>query len=165
MMLKILNVGNGNNKYPGNFTKKEKKIIKYNCKGRVLNLFAGLSSIGTDKVDFNNGNIKMDVFEFLKKNKIYYNTILLDAPFNDKFANIYKKLGNTPDQFIIFAMNRKTTELFNYIKKMNPERIIIKSWNYYIPEGYKLNKGYLCYAGGYRKPTILLIIDLSLIHI
>jgi len=49
----------------------------------------------------------------------------------------------------------------NYISNiLKPNRIILKSWNYYIPKGYILNKGFLCYAGGYRKSTILLI-DLS----
>ena len=66
------------------------------------------------------------------------------------------------EQFLIFANAKKTTKLFELIKeKLNPERIILKSWNYYVPEGYELKKAYLCYAGGYRKPTILLIMDRS----
>ena len=41
---------------------------------------------------------------------------------------------------------------------MVPEIIILKSWNYYLPKGYNLKKVYLCYPGGYRKSTILLIL-------
>ena len=39
-------------------------------------------------------------------------TVIIDAPYNQKFADTYKKLGNTPKQFIIFANTEKTTLLF-----------------------------------------------------
>ena len=167
MNMEIITVSNGDNKYPGNFTPKEIKIIKKYSKGsRITNLFSGISIIGDNRVDFSNpkANIKCDVFEWLEllsngyKN-YYKQTVIIDAPYNQRFADKYQKIGNTPKQFIIFANAKDTTKLFNLIsKKINPRIIILKSWNYYVPKGYKLEKGYLCYPGGYRKSTLLLIL-------
>lgn len=168
MELEIITVDNGTNKmkYSGTFAKKEQEIIKDNIDGLTLNLFSGISDIGNIRVDFKFGNVKNDVFEYLdtfikKMNNFnsFFDCIIIDAPYNEKFANKYKKFGNTPEQFIIFADTERTTKLFELIKQLNPIRIILKSWNYYIVKGYKLTKGYLCYSGGYRKPTILLIMD------
>ena len=159
--MEIINVGNGNKFYPGNFTNKENKIIKENCTGKILHLFSGKSKIGNIRIDFEYGNCTMNVFDWL--NNIsefinYFDTIIIDAPYNQKFANKYQKIGNTPKQFIIFANTKQTTILWNKIIELNPKIIILKSWNYYIPKGYYLKKGYLCYPGGYRKSTILEIL-------
>ncbi|MBY8983275.1 MAG: hypothetical protein KGD57_10020 [Candidatus Lokiarchaeota archaeon] len=164
MELEIIKVGNGTKEYFGNFTKKEIKIIKENCIGKILHLFSGNSDIGNMKVDYSNkkADWNCDVFGFLDTFRLdNYNTVIIDAPYNKKFADKYQKLdGLNRKQFIIFANTRDTTKLFNLIKEnINPDIIIIKSWNYYIPKGYKLKKGYLCYAGGYRKSTILLILE------
>ena len=163
MNLKIINVSHGSNEYPGNFTPKEIKIIKYNAKGKVLNLFSGSSKIGNVRVDFSHENAthKEDVFDFLYYHLQwdYYDTIIIDAPYNQKFGDKYRKLGNTPKQFIIFANTIDTTRLFLRIIKAHPKIIIFKSWNYYIPKGYSLKKGYMCYPGGYRKSTLLLILE------
>jgi len=161
--LKIITVGNGSNKYPGNFTKKEKEIIEKNCIGKVLHLFSGNSKIGNMKVDYSNENDdwNSDVFQFLETFRLdNYKTVIIDAPYNQKFADIYQNLdGLKRKQFIIFANTKDTTRLFNLIKLFNPKRIIIKSWNYYIPKGYRLLKGFICYPCGYRKSTILLILE------
>jgi len=167
MNLKIINVDNGNNNYPGNFCKKEIEIIKKNIlPGLSLNLFSGKSSLGNVRIDYSFGNFKMNVFNYLNslssKNEIEYidfKTVIIDFPYNDKFAKKYQKIGNTPKQFIGFANTKDTTILFNHLIRLEPKRIIIKSWNYYIVKGYKLKKGYLCYPGGYRKSTLLLIMD------
>lgn len=159
MSLEVITVNNGSNEYPGNFTSEEIEIIKNNTTGNILNLFSGKSDIGNIRIDYKFGVIKEDVFEFLYYNTLHFDTIIIDAPYNQKFADTYQKIGNTEKQFIIFANAKKTTLLWDYIKKLKPEIIILKSWNYYIPKGYKLKKGYLCYAGGYRKPTLLLIME------
>ena len=165
MQLELIKVGNGNKKYPGNFTKKEKQIIDSNILENEIsiNLFSGESIIGGTRVDYkcSNANINMDVFEFLDKMHFEsVGTVIIDAPYNQKFADKYQKLNNTEKQFIIFANSKKTTELFNLVKeKLNPVVIIIKSWNYYVPKGYCDIGSYLCYAGGYRKPTILMICE------
>lgn len=155
--LKILNVGNGTSDYPGNFTKEEIKIIRKNIIGRCLHLFSGKSDLGDVRVDYSYGNVKEDVFAFLEINREKFRTVILDAPYNTKFADKYKKIGSTPEQFVIFANTRGTGILFKHIIKLNPEIIILKSRHYYIIKGYELLEGYCCYAGGYRKPTILLI--------
>lgn len=155
--MKVITVSNGDSSYPGNFTSEELKIIKYNSKGRVLNLFSGKCRFGNIRVDFAFGNVKRDVFGFLQDNKEYFDTIIIDAPYNKSFGYKYQELGKTPMQFIIFANTRKTTILFNKIKEMKPRIIILKSWNYYCVEGYYIDKSFLCYPGGYRKSTILLI--------
>ena len=167
MNLKIINVGNGTKDYPGNFTKKELKIIKYNSKGRIINLFSGNSKFGICRIDFSNINAtkNIDVFLWLDSlsngfKNYFQQTVIIDAPYNQKFADKYQKIGNTKKQFIIFANTRDTTKLFELIKeKIDPIIIIIKSWNYYIPKGYQLKEGYLCYPGGYRKSTLLLILE------
>lgn len=156
-MIELIKVGNGTSEYPGNFTKKEIQIIKKNIKGKVLHLFSGKSNIGDIRVDFINGNIKSDVFLFLGYNQTHFNTILIDAPYNQKFADKYQKLGDTPKQFIIFASVKKTTELFDKIIKISPDIIILKSWNYYCLKGYEIKKCYVCYPGGYRKSTFLIV--------
>lgn len=163
--LKVIQVFNfiGYCNYPGCFTKEEIRIIKKNIVGKTLHLFSGESDIGDIRVDFSFGNIKQDVFEYLKNNlkclkKMFKDqTIILDPPYNKNYANEYKELGDTPKQFVIFANNKETSLLFRQIKKIEPMIIIMKSWNYYIPEGYSLKEGYLCYSEGFRKPTILLI--------
>jgi len=160
-MFKLLKVGNGTEEYPGNFTKKEIKIIQKNCKGTILNLFSGKSKIGLT-IDYTYGMIKRDVFDWLKQYsnlnfETLYDTVIIDAPYNQRFADQYQKIGNTPKQFIIFADTERTTELFNYIDKINPEIIILKSWNYYCLKRYRIDQCYICYAGGYRKSTFLIV--------
>ena len=165
--LELINVDNGNSDYPGSFTKKEQNIISEFCFGYVINLFSGKSEIGNMRIDLacKEANINADVFSYLENLKIRLegiNTVILDPPYNERFALKYHKLSGKEqnEQFVIFANAKKTTKLFELIKeKLNPERIIMKSWNYYVPKGYSLKKGYVCYAGGYRKPTILLIMD------
>ena len=164
--VKIINVDNGNNNYPGNFANKEISIINENLIPNTLHLFSGKSDIGNIRVDFsysNECNCTMDVFDYLNDminiKDCNFNTIIIDAPYNQKFADKYQKLGSTPEQFIIFANAKKTTQLFNSVIEINPKRIILKSWNYYIVKGYKLKDCYICYAGGYRKPTFLIIMD------
>ena len=160
MSLEVITVGNGSNEYFGNFTRKEITIIKEYIIEYSLNLFSGKSLLGDVRVDYQFGNIKMNVFEYLNTCKRSYKTVIIDAPYNKKLAIKYQKLSNTPKQFIIFANTKDTTILFNLItEKIKPEIIILKSWNYYIPKGYRLKKGYLCYAGGFRKSTILLILE------
>ena len=158
-MIELIKVGNGNKEYPGNFTPKEIEIIKRNCIGKVLHLFSGNSRIGDLRVDFSNpnANYKTDVFIFLKIRLKNIGTVIIDAPYNQKFADKYQKIGNTPKQFIIFANTKKTTLLFNYIDKIDPKIIILKSWNYYCLKRYEIKECYICYPGGYRKSTFLII--------
>ena len=158
MDIELITVGNGSKDYVGNFTKKEKEIIMENLRYPVLNLFSGKSDFKSINIDFKYGNVKKkDVFEFLPIALLGYKTIIIDAPYNQKFAKKYQKIGNTPKQFIIFANAKKTTELFNHVRRLNAEIIILKSWNYYVVKGYSILKLYICYAGGYRKPTFLII--------
>jgi hypothetical protein len=158
--IKIICVGNGDSSYPGNFAKKERDLINKNTFGRVLHLFSGRSLIGDVRIDFSTkeATINDDVFNYLVNCEEKFETVILDPPYNDIFAKKYQKIGNTPNQFIVFANSKKTTELFNLIReKIDPSKIIIKSWNYYVPKGYEDIGSYLCYAGGYRKSTILMI--------
>ena len=156
--MKLIKVGNGSAEYPGNFTKKEIRIIKNKIEGKTLHLFSGKSDIGEVRIDYKYGNFRVDVIYYLKcVSKNAFQTIIIDAPYNQKFADIYQKLGNTPDQFIIFADTKKTTELFELVDYLCPDLIILKSWNYYCLPRYEIKESYLCYPGGYRKSTILLI--------
>ena len=158
--IELLRISNGNNNYPGNFTKEEIEIMRINSKYPILHLFSGKSKIGTVKVDYKYGDFKMDVFDYLEQHKDRkFKTIIIDAPYNKKFADIYEKLGDTGEQFIIFANAKKTTLLFDYIDRIDPDVIILKSWNYYCLERYKIRKCYICYAGGYRKSTFLIVME------
>ena len=146
-------------------------LLSQNLLGYSKSIFE--KEIGNMRIDLacKEANINADVFSYLENLKDNQgnemrlhgvNTLILDPPYNERFALKYHKLSGKElnEQFVIFANAKKTTKLFNLIKeKLNPERIILKSWNYYIVKGYELKKGYLCYAGGYRKPTILLIMD------
>jgi hypothetical protein len=156
------NVSNAD--YPGKFTNFEINIIKFYMRGFTLHLFSGTSDIGDIRIDFSRKEAthNMDVFKFLAKNidKLIgkVKTIILDAPYNKKFADEYNSVCNiNENQFIIFANSPKTTELFDYIRKIRPQIIIIKSWNWYLFKHYSLEKGYLIYHGGYQRDTKLLI--------
>lgn len=156
----LLRVSNGDSEYPGNFTYEERNIIIDNLIYPVLNLFSGKSDFDSVNIDFVYGNhVCKDVFNFLQISLLGYRTVIIDAPYNQRFADKYQKLGNTPKQFIIFANAKKTTELFNRIDRIDPDIIILKSWNYYCLERYTIKKCYICYAGGYRKPTFLIIME------
>lgn len=161
MNLQIIKVGNGSKEYAGNFTKREKEIITEEIFGISCNLFSGKSNIGDIRVDFKQpeATINMDVFEYLENCNDKIETFIIDPPYNKRFADKYQKIGNTGKQFIIFANAKGTTKLFDLVRNLNPKRIIIKSWNYFVPKGYKDGGSYLCYAGGYRKPTILMITE------
>ena len=141
--------------------KKERKIIGHNCIGWILHLFSGKSIIGDIRVDFKYGNMGIDVFEYLKDideiKKCNFKTIIIDAPYNQRFADKYQEIGRTPKQFIIFGNAKKTTELFDRIIEISPVIIILKSWNYYCLKGYEIKKCYICYPRGYRKSTFLII--------
>lgn len=156
------NVDNGG-KYPGSFTKKETDwITKYSI-GKILHLFSGSSTFGDVRVDLANphATINTDVFTFLKENQTPYNTVIADPPYNFRFAEKYAKLANSDvaKQFVIFAQAQKTTEFFNALIQLKPDRIILKSWNWYVVKGYTVLYSVLCYAGGYRKPTIFLVLE------
>ena len=171
--MEVITVSNGSNKYPGDFTNKEIEIITKYAKGRIINLFSGSSTIGNFRIDFSHPNATEndDVFNWLEGLdggfKIYYQqSVIIDAPYNKRFGdkynalNQFQTLNNSLEQFIIFANSKKTTLLFDLIRnKIDPNIIILKSWNYYVLPGYTLKKGYICYAGGYRKATFLLILE------
>ena len=161
-MIELLKVSNGTADYPGDFTPEEIKIIHRSLSGRALHLFSGCSKIGHVRVDFSckEATLNQDVFKYLSETKESFDIVILDPPYNKRFADRYQKIGETPDQFIIFANAKKTTELFNLIEKnIKPSKIIMKSWNYYVPRNFRENKCFVCYAGGYRKPTFLMICD------
>lgn len=168
--MKIITVGNsGAEDYPGNFTKEEDELIKANMIGKVLHLFSGRSLIGDIRVDFSQeeATIKSDVFEYLRTHQNeQVDTIVLDPPYNDRFADKYDKANKSGNkhqqkQFVIFANSRETTELFQLMAGLKPKRIIMKSWQYYnfSTYGYTDIGSYICYAGGYRKPTFLMICE------
>lgn len=159
-IMKIIKAGNCNHEYVGGFSKIESEIIEKSAEGKILHLFSGKSLIGQVRVDFSQpeATINCDVFEFLSNCNEKFDTILLDPPYNERFAEKYNKLsGGNTNQFVIFANAKKTTELFNQIIRLNPNTIIIRSWNYYVPHGYYDSGSYLVYFGGYRKPVILML--------
>ena len=91
---------------PKKYTFEMPKLYKWtiqNCKGEVLNLFAGktiLKEIKEIRVDLNksmSADYYMDAFEFVqmaKKNGWQYDTVLFDPPYNlrksrEKYMGIY----------------------------------------------------------------------------
>ena len=159
-IMKIIKAGNCDHRYVGGFSKTEIEIIEKSSEGKVLHLFSGKSNIGQVRVDFSQPEAthNQDVFEFLSNCDEQFDTVLLDPPYNENYAEKYNKLsGGNTTQFVIFANAKKTTELFNLIIGLNPNSIIIRSWNYYVPHGYYDSGSYLVYFGGYRKPIILMI--------
>lgn len=163
--MQLIKVGNGSPAYHGDFAKKEIELIQANIKGSCIHLFSGKSLIGNVRIDLScdEATIKGDVFELLPDfidHKASFNTVIIDPPYNEKFAGKYDKLSSVKGkQFIIFASVEKTTKLFDMIAQLNPQVIIIKSWHYYVPKTMLEEKSscYVCYAGGYRKPTFLMI--------
>jgi hypothetical protein len=158
LMFKLLKVCNKSQReYPGAFTPEEENIIIDWCRGTILHLFAGTSKIGEVRIDSTpTATHNQDVFTFLESSQNIFQTIILDPPYNKRYAQMYIKLGGRGN----FIMGQKGTKhLFKLICQLHPERIIIKSWGYYGLEkqNYIMHEGYVCYAGGYRKPTFLLL--------
>jgi hypothetical protein len=157
-------VDNGG-RYPGSFTKFEYEMIQEMSFGNILHLFSGSSEFGHTRIDLAHSNAtdNVDVFDFLKEESIKskFDTVIMDPPYNKKFAEKYAALGNTDlkKQFVIFAQAKRTTEFFILLKRINAKRYIMKSWNWYVPKGYKVFRCIVGYAGGYRKPTWLVILD------
>lgn len=160
--LEVITVDNGSSEYPGSFAKKEQEIIRVYMKEPCLHLFSGRSRIGSVRVDLScdEATHKQDVFEYLEGCKEKFATVLLDPPYNDKFADKYEKLnikGDKGKQFVVFADSGRISRLFDLIVGLDPEIIIMKSWYYYVFRGYDILTGFVCYAGGYRRPCFLLV--------
>ena len=82
---------------------KLKRWTVENCKGKVLNLFAGktlLNGIDETRVDLNKempADYYMDAYEFVlmaKKKKLKYDTVIFDPPYNlrksrEKYMGVY----------------------------------------------------------------------------
>jgi len=70
--------------YPGAFTPTVKKIIENTIYGKVLHLFSGQSEIGEERIDIEhiNATKRINVKDFLKTDKRYWDWILLDPPYN-----------------------------------------------------------------------------------
>lgn len=180
--LDLINVGMGTSGYQGDFTKHEIDIIKNEMNGKkTLHLFSGSSTLGDERIDFDNPNAthKGDVFEFLRD---YENkeekakVVVLDPPYlHEKSIKEYTKAENIyrsqqskvklkkEDLFHAFDPEnpQQTRELFDLIaKNVKPEKIVMKSWNYYVPEGYHDTcRSSAGYAGGYRKTTYIMVLE------
>jgi hypothetical protein len=156
--LNIITIGNNKSNFVGAFVNKEITIIKKWIEPPCLHLFSGSSKIGDTRIDISHENAthNMDVFDFLETNQDDFKTILLDPVYNKKHEKIYNTHGQIFTSFSMFANTPKTSLLWKLISKLRPEKIILKSWYYYIPRNYDFEEGYLCYPGGYRKSTILL---------
>ena len=91
---------------PKKYTFEMEKLKRWtveNCKGKVLNLFAGktlLDGIDETRVDLNKempADYYMDAYEFVlmaKKKKLKYDTVIFDPPYNlrksrEKYMGIY----------------------------------------------------------------------------
>ncbi len=165
MQLELVTVGRGETNYPGSFTKFDKRTIFAWAYGYTLHLFSGSSDIGKCRVDWHckEATLNVDVFEFLEgiiDKPNFISTIILDPPYNESYAKKYSIIGHRKYyQFIMYTHAEITSHLFNMLRELAPNRIILKSWQYYIPKDYHLVKGYVCYPGGYKKSTFLLIMD------
>ena len=124
MKLVVIHVDNGSDLYPGSFAVLEQKIIKKYLKNPSLHLFSGRSTIGTVRVDFacEEATIHADVFDYLEHCTEKFNTVILDPPYNEKFAKKYDEIAKSGKrkQFIIFADTKRTTRLFAMIRKLDP---------------------------------------------
>lgn len=99
---------------PRKYTFEQPKLKKYvedNCKGKVLNLFAGKTVLNVDEIrvdlsDEFKPDYNMEAFDFVlmaKKNKWKYDTIILDPPYslrksmekyNGKICSTFNKIKN-----------------------------------------------------------------------
>jgi hypothetical protein len=159
--LPVITVSNSRSNYEGGFTKEEEALIQSWTAGYTVSLFCGMCEIGDERIDLNDETVYtalLDVFEYIA-NPAYPlqhpNTILLDPPYNERYATKYAKHCKTPSDFVIFADVQRTNQLFNWIKAQQPAQIILKSFQFYRFEGYEV-KGVITYAGGYRRPIFLL---------
>ncbi len=100
---------------------KLKQWVEKWCKGKVLNLFAGKVRLNCDeyRVDINKEMIADyygDAYEFVKKTKMKFDTIILDPPYNLRKAR-EKYQGKYIGSF---------TKIKNELNKiLNPKGIII----------------------------------------
>lgn len=101
---------------------KLKKWVEDNCKGKVLNLFAGKVRLNIDelRVDIseeNNPDIVQEAFEFVSNTNMKFDTIILDPPYNLRKSR--EKYG---DGRYIGSFTKIKNELVNIL---NPGGIII----------------------------------------
>ncbi len=70
--------------------KKVKEFVEQNCKGKVLNLFAGKTRLNVDEIrvdlsDEFHPDYCMEAFEFIQKaitEKMFFDTVILDPPYS-----------------------------------------------------------------------------------
>lgn len=154
----LTDVDNIRNDWIGGFSPLEIKIImKYSIKP-ILHLFSGASLIGEFRIDINSNSkatIIQDVFKFIKKCNIKFNTILLDPIYCNEhreefWRSKYCKVSSVKNLYIFPYDTRKTRELWKFFSIKYPERIIIKSLNHYSILNYSLLQGYDIYPGAFK---------------
>jgi hypothetical protein len=124
------------NEWIGGFSPLEIKIITQFAVHPILHLFCGNSQIGEIRVDINpksQANMVMNVFDYIRVVKPNVVTILMDPIYCsvDKTAEwrrAYADVGMAKNDLYIYPYDAARTKvLFDWIKEVNPNRVIIKS--------------------------------------
>jgi len=156
------------NEWIGGFSPLEVKMINQFAVHPILHLFCGNSQIGEIRVDINpksQANMVMNVFDYIRAVKPNVETILMDPIYCsvDKTAEwrrAYADVGMIKNDLYIYPYDAARTKvLFDWIKTVNPFRVIIKSLGHYPMEGYRITNGFNIYVGAYKPARCITIYE------
>ena len=155
--LEVLGMGFNITGYPGAFTPTVKRIIEQTISGRILHLFSGQSTLGTERIDIQHFNAtkNIEVKEYLRwEDKNWgreWDWILLDPPYN--------LMGKTKTrEYKIQQPFSADVELRNLIRDYALKYTTNVLWlDYCAPmiKGFKRKKLWLLLPGGFHNVRIL----------
>lgn len=152
--IEITGLGGNYTGYPGAFTTGVKKIIEDTIYGRVLNLFSGVSRIGEERVDFlrPEATINCDVFDYIQKNRRYWDFVIADPPYAIKSA---------PDKLAIYGSIKSFTGNIPYQRKMvdflrkYAHNVLWLDQSAPLPAGFRRVKVWVLLPGGWHFVRVL----------
>lgn len=169
------------NEWIGGFSPLEIKIITQFAVHPILHLFCGNSQIGEIRVDINpksQANMVMNVFDYIhlfrakpfsnptpNEDKPNVETILMDPIYCsvDKTAEwrrAYADVGMVKNDLYIYPYDAARTKvLFDWIKEVNPNRVIIKSLGHIPIDGFRITNGFNIYVGAFKPARCITIYE------
>lgn len=150
----VLGMGMNTSGYPGAFTKTVQSIIKSVIYGKVLHLYSGSSLIGDVRVDIShpNSNLKLNVDDFIRDNKDYWDWILLDPPY--QITRTDAKLTGYGIKGAVSANVDRRRKIKQYLQK-HTDNVLWLDQCAPVITGFRRRKLWLLLPGGYHNVRIL----------
>ena len=155
--IEIKGLGFQRKNYPGAFTPVIEKIIedilcRYGMQ-KVLHLFSGTSTIGTERIDLSckEATRNISVEKFIEEDNNYWDVVLLDPPYEIKRkAKLY--------EYSRVSSVAANVKLRNKLVKYFPthtDNIVWLDMCAPLPKGFKRKKLWFLFPGGYHTLRVL----------